>query len=407
MDYLFSLQQTLQYIFLFLNSIEFAISLIIITIIYNILIYLLKNRRLARTYQRHKEKYEVRLDTLKDIPLVTIIVPAWNEGNFFKECLESITKLKYPKLNVIVNAGGNQKTLEIANSYKTKENFRIIYQEGGGKIKALNECLTLISEGLVYMVDADVLFTDEILLRIIYPLVNLDEYVSISEYRPLPSQQKNDFVIYLKKTHHSYYKSKFQRYYHALSGANSCVKYEVIDKIGTFSESSFIAEDLSRGMDILNIGYRIQMVADDRSLIYSYVAEKMKVFFHQRTRWMQNSLFENKTNQVKYLCLFLFSLYLVLSPVFFLVNYGLFFLGIFFFVNLYLSKIRRILTYNIARPNITKELEESIWFYLKISLYLLLEIIINLYVLVDFIFFRQNFEKRRNLVVNGISNGVS
>ena len=55
----------------------------------------------------YKDPKSLSIDDLKNIPLVNIIVPAWKEGNNFRECLSSITNLNYPNIKVIVNAGGN------------------------------------------------------------------------------------------------------------------------------------------------------------------------------------------------------------------------------------------------------------------------------------------------------------
>ncbi|GAH31493.1 unnamed protein product, partial [marine sediment metagenome] len=90
----------------------------------------------------------------------------------------SLKNLSYPKLKIIVNAGGNQETIDIAESFRKYDNFLILRQLGGksraalGKIKALNECLAHVTEGLIYMTDADCIFNDEIFLRIVKPLIN-------------------------------------------------------------------------------------------------------------------------------------------------------------------------------------------------------------------------------------------
>ena len=71
-------------------------------------------------------------------------------------------------MRIIVNAGGSKETLEIANSFKEYKTFKIIHQKkGGGKIKAINDCLSYIAEGLVFIMDADVYVSDNDLLIII------------------------------------------------------------------------------------------------------------------------------------------------------------------------------------------------------------------------------------------------
>ena len=82
---------------------------------------LIRDRKYAKPFKNLKEPENISLEDLKEFPLVNIIVPAWNEGELFRQCLESITRLKYPKLRVIVNAGGSEETIDIANSFKNYE----------------------------------------------------------------------------------------------------------------------------------------------------------------------------------------------------------------------------------------------------------------------------------------------
>ena len=205
--------------------------------------------------------------------MVNILVPAWKEGALFKDCLNSILNLNYPEINVVVNAGGNELTQNIAKKFKEFENFTILQQLHGknkaalGKIKALNECLPYISKGLVFMIDADVIFTDDIFLRMIYPIVNFGEKVVSGGVRPLKSQENVDLVKYIKINRNPFFREKFTRYGSGISGANSCVNYDVIKKIGKFNQDRIWAEDRSRSMDILGAGFKIYLMADERGIL--------------------------------------------------------------------------------------------------------------------------------------------
>ena len=150
-----------------LICIPFIVILVIVLILlYHIILYFFKEQNFLNFLRKYKDPEIITIKDLKEIPLINIIVPAWNEGEMFRQCLYSITQIGYPKLKAIINAGGSENTIDIANSFKKYEYFKIIYQKGGGKIKALNECLPHVSEGILYMVDADVYFTEEALLRI-------------------------------------------------------------------------------------------------------------------------------------------------------------------------------------------------------------------------------------------------
>ncbi|MFX0000789.1 MAG: glycosyltransferase [Candidatus Hodarchaeota archaeon] len=356
----------------------------------------------VKPFKKYKDPENITINELKEIPLVNFIMPAWNEGEIFRNALLSITKLKYPKIKVIVNAGGSEETIKIADSFKQYDNFKIIYQKKGeGKLKAINDCLPYVTEGILYFVDADIYITDEILIRLLHPLLNLNEKVVMSGHRPLKHQEDKHFVRYLQMNHNFSFRRLYKRYYTGgISGTNACMKYEVIKAIGKFSEKKLYATDISRGYDVLEKGYKIYTLSDYRSLIYSDVADNLRVFVKQRIRWIENSLIYfyifKKRNLIKFLGLFSASLYLIIFPILSILHLGFFLIGLYILLSFYLKRLRRILFFKKTRPQLLKKLEFI--FYVKILFYIYVEAIINVYILIDFIFFRKKFKERRNLL---------
>ena len=64
-------------------------------------------------------------------------------------------------------------------------------------MKALNDCLKHVSDGIIYSIDADVILNNEILLRMLYPLVNENQYVTAGSVRPFKFQENIDIVKYI------------------------------------------------------------------------------------------------------------------------------------------------------------------------------------------------------------------
>ncbi|MFW9973310.1 MAG: glycosyltransferase [Candidatus Odinarchaeota archaeon] len=376
------------------------IILILLIIFINTLLYFIRDKKYVKPYQIYTDPEHLTLEALNEIPLVNIIVPAWKEGELFRQSLSSILKLNYPKIKVIVNAGGDEETIKIANSFKKYNNFLIIYQkQGGGKIKALNDCLKYISEGIIYMVDADVYFTDEVLIRLLYPLTNLNERVTSNGHRPLKHQENKNFVKYLFINRNLSFRKKFSRYMVEVSGANTCMKFEVVQEIGNFSENRLIPEDLSRGIDIASKGIKIYHLIDSRSLIHSDVPDSIKSFFNQRIRWQQSRLLfsfqsKNKKMFLPSILLFLLSLYLLLFPILIFIHIWFVLIEFYIFFNIYLLRIRRILFFKKTRPEMWSKLKFS--FYFKIFFYIFLELIVNIYMMLEIIFSRKKFKARKN-----------
>ena len=180
--------------------------------LYHIFLFAFRDRRHIKERKKFKDPEMVGINELEEIPLLNIIIPAWKEGIEFKNCLISITKLSYPKIKIIINAGGNEETVNNANSFKKDERFIILHQKEGkdraefGKIKAINECLEYVSEGILYFIDADCYLTDEIILRVIVPIVNDNENVVMGAgIRPLKDQQRALQLTFLKAYCHKFF----------------------------------------------------------------------------------------------------------------------------------------------------------------------------------------------------------
>jgi len=392
------------YLLNLLNSAIFILLLLALLFLYHNFLYFLRDKNYVKAFNKVKDPDIVNIEDFTSIPLVNIIIPAWKEGDIFRECLNSITKLTYPKLKIIVNAGGNEETLEIAKSFERYENFIILHQKGGanrpslGKIKAINECLEYVSEGFIYFIDADSYLNDEILLRIIFPLVNNKENIVGGGVRPLKSQENKSLVKYLFFDRNSNFQSKFTRYSKkvVMAGQNTCVNYKVVPAMGRFVEDKSYATDKSMAEDMYSLGYKPYRLRDFRSRIFVDFSSKITEFFRQRVIWAENSLIYSfkfkKLRFLKHLFLLFLSFYMLISPFLIIFNFGFFSIGIILFFNLYLKKIRKYLFFKLT---IKKDyaIHYGILFFFKILYYLIVEAIINIVVPFHLIFFIKRNKK--------------
>lgn len=386
---------TLDFVLKVLNSLIFIFLILFFILIYNIILYFTQNRKFIKSARKVKDPETISIADLNNIPLVNIIIPAWKEGDLFRECLSSIKNLKYPKIKVIVNAGGNEETLNIANSFRNNENFIILHQKGGadrpslGKIKAINECLAYISEGIVYFIDADSYLNDEILLRMIFPIINDNESLVGGGVRPLESQENNKLVKYLLINRVSL-KSKVTRWSSnadKITGQNLCLKYEVIKAIGKFKERPNIPTDRSMAQDIFSEGFQLYSLVDQHHRIFVDYSNTIKEYIRQKTIWIENFLIysykNKKLGSIKFILLFLAYLYLFIFPFFLLLNFGLFMIGIFIIIYQYLKEARKYLVYTRTtkkeyRQNINFTYFFTIIFYIYVEAIIIIRIPIHL-----------------------------
>jgi glycosyltransferase involved in cell wall biosynthesis len=373
-------------------------------ILYHVFSLIFVDKKRENIIKHFKDPENVVLEDLKERPLVNIIIPAWKEGKEFKECLKSVVNLQYPHIKVIVNAGGDQETINIARKFRKYDNFIILKQEGGksraafGKIKALNESIDYVNEGILYFIDADCYLTDEILLRMIYPIINKNQHIVISTFRPLKSQESSDLVNYLQISRVQHFKGTIFRYNQEMvSGSNTCTTYETIKEIGKFNENRFISEDVSRGIDFLSKGFNIFSLFDYRSRIYSAYPNSINEYYEQRKRHIENSLLISYKNRnfgytLKFFMMLLISLYLLLIPFLIFLHFGSAILGFFILLHLYLIKIRK---YIFFRRTVNRKFYGSFRniLFIKILFYIYIDIIINILILFDLIPFVKKLKK--------------
>jgi len=392
----------------------FILIYIFLIIFYNILLFIFDSKRI-REFKNYKDPNEILISDFKSLPLVNIVIPAWKEGEIFKNLLYSIKILKYPYLKVIVNAGGSEETTEIANSFEKFENFIILHQKAGadrpslGKIRALNECLKHISEGIVYFVDADSYLTDEVLLRMIYPIINLNENIVLGGVRPLRNQENLNLVKYLLFDRFYSPKTKFSRYISKppITGQSLCLKFEVIKSIGRFTENAKYATDRSMGIDIYSKGFSSYLLYDYRHRIYVDYSTTTRELIHHKTIWIENGLIfsykNKKLNLLKFLVSFFISSYLFLFPFFLFIHIGLFIIGVMIFLTIYLFKIRKLLFFKrVVNPEFYEKY--GIGFFLKLIIYIYVDAAIIIRIPIHFLGFLMKSKNRTQRIMPNFSS---
>jgi cellulose synthase/poly-beta-1,6-N-acetylglucosamine synthase-like glycosyltransferase len=90
-------------------------------------------------------------------PLVSVLVPAYNEGYRIADTLRSILALDYPSFEVlVVDDGSEDDTLAVATGIASRDRrVRVFRKPNGGKSSALNTGFRESNGAFVLCVDAD------------------------------------------------------------------------------------------------------------------------------------------------------------------------------------------------------------------------------------------------------------
>jgi Glycosyltransferases, probably involved in cell wall biogenesis len=267
---------------------NFLTSLFIIFIILGIarLIFMM-----ILTSREKRKKVILDNNLLENAPLVSIIVPAYNEEVNAVSSLNNLLKQDYPNFNIIfVDDGSKDETYKrVYEALSGNEKMRIFTKPNGGKASALNFGIQHTNAEYVVCIDADTkLYPNAVSLMMLH---FLDKSNNENVGAVAGNVKVGNQINMLTKWQAIEYTTSqnFDRLAYAninaitvVPGAIGAFKKAAIDEAGGFTTDT-LAEDCDLTIRILKAGYRI--VNENKAIAMTEAPEKTKQFIKQRTRW--------------------------------------------------------------------------------------------------------------------------
>lgn len=121
---------------------------------------------------------------------ISLIIPAYNEGNYIEKCLKSIISQTYQNLEIIiVNDGSTDNTLEVVNSFaKRDDRIRVFSKNNGGVSSARNFGLDQSTGNLIGFVDPDDFIDEQIYQKLQSLLSQYDADIACCHLRGCTSR---------------------------------------------------------------------------------------------------------------------------------------------------------------------------------------------------------------------------
>lgn len=245
-------------------------------------------------------------------PLVSIIVPAYNEEKVIANCVESILASAYANFEVImVNDGSQDGTLAVMQQFKDRPKVRVIDKPNGGKASALNEGYKQSQGEILFFVDADGMFTPATIQEILKGFTDARVGAVCGNDHPV---NLNNLItqLYCLQTHVG---TGFVRRALAeinclpiISGNMGAFRRSVLEK--TFLDNGenitgdlnkawenkadgpfrvgFIGEDLELTWRVHRTGYRVNFAP--RAIVLAEVPSTISALWKQRVRWARGLL---------------------------------------------------------------------------------------------------------------------
>ena len=244
--------------------------------------YLFKEGKLNEPISRYMPKH--------DVPMISLMVPCYNEGDNLDESIPHLLQLRYPNYELIfINDGSKDNTGEIIDRWVAKEKkITALHQENQGKASALNHGLTIAKGKYVACIDGDAVLDYYALDYMVQALEKDPKYAATTGNPRVRNRstilgrlQVSEFssIIGLIKRAQGLMGTIF-----TVSGVCCLFRKDVMEEIGGWS-TNMITEDIDISWKIQIAGYNIMY--EPRALCWVLMPESMKGLYKQRLRWAQ------------------------------------------------------------------------------------------------------------------------
>lgn len=163
-----------------------------------------------------------------EIPLVTVITPAYNRASFLDETIQSVLSQDYPRLEyIILDDGSSDNTQEILDKYRDK--VRIESHANMGETRTVNKGFTLATGQIIGVVNSDDPLLPGAIRKIVDVMLKQPEIlVAYPDWNMV--DEKGVVVQNIQTYQYNYF--DMLRWHHCMPGPGTFFRREVVEKLG-------------------------------------------------------------------------------------------------------------------------------------------------------------------------------
>ena len=234
------------------------------------------------------------IDDPEKLPLVSILVPAYNESKVIEENISSLKSIDYPKGKVeiiIINDGSTDNTREIVGKQAEKDYIIFIdNKKNKGKAACLNQGISKAKGEFVACMDADSEVSSDILKKTI-PYFKDNKVsavtVTVEVKNPKNFLQRIIEIEYIIGLSLALKALSFFNSIHVTPGPFSIYRKSIFSKIGLFDVNN-ITEDLEIAYRMQKHGFKIANCISTK--VRTLTPDNFKSLHAQRKRWYSGAL---------------------------------------------------------------------------------------------------------------------
>jgi glycosyltransferase involved in cell wall biosynthesis len=269
-------------------------------------------------------------------PLISLLLPGWNEGKNILRCIASLKNQTYPNFNVFMILGGDDPFIQQAKT-EGWDRLIILPQTVPNKNLALNQALNHEKIGeILVLSDIDCEFPPDYLANYANDFVYGSKNVVAAGLQPYPAE-KSIFNQYIQKSE-EIRMQKLPEKGEYLIGANFAVRTQFLKQnYGGFDEAIKSSTDAHFRCQLQSKNEPIYF--NKTNFIYTdFKTTSASKFIRQQSRWFKNVLIFSK-NFHSYRSIFITLLRSLLSWLFLLILPAVFVLNLFIIQNPFLNWI--------------------------------------------------------------------
>lgn len=269
-----------------------------------------------------------------EYPMVTIMVPAHNEGVVISKTVESLLALDYPHDRyeiIVINDNSSDNSAELMGDIQRRNpqrNLIIINTDavtgGKGKSNALNIGFTRSRGELIAIYDADNTPERTALRYLVAEIMNdstLGAVIGKFRTRNRDASLLTRFINIETLSFQWMAQAGRWKLFKlcTIPGTNFIMRRSIVESIGGWDVKA-IAEDTEISFRIYMMGYRIKF--QPKSVTWEQEPQTVKVWFKQRTRWAKGNiyvivknlplLFDRQAAKIRFDILYYVSIYFLL-----------------------------------------------------------------------------------------------
>lgn len=232
-----------------------------------------------RFFKKYGEEYH---------PFVSVLVPAYNEEDTIRLCVESILNSDYDNFElVVIDDGSTDGTREAIQDYIEAEKLRYIWKPNSGKASALNLGIGEAKGDIILYTDADTIFLKDTIHKMVRWFISPKINAVCGNDTPIHPETALQKLLTITTHIGTGFVRRALSVLNVLpiiSGNSGAVRKDVLKKIGGFTE--IWGEDLDLTFKLHKAKARI--VFDPDALVVSDVPRNFKILWKQRVRWMRS-----------------------------------------------------------------------------------------------------------------------